>query len=114
MVFSNVIKDKKLRIVGGLSLLLLAVGTIIFYARPAPATAPLIIHFEAYGGIDFTGEKTEILGILLSALIIIMINLFLSDFLYTRERFLSYIFTFVSLLFSILILITIGVIISVN
>jgi len=114
MLFSNLIKDKYLRVVAVASLLILFLTALIFYFTLGSITTPLIIHFDAYKGIDFLGSRLDVFGILLSALVMILINLFLSNFLYNRERFLSYIFTFVSLLISILILIAIGVIISVN
>ncbi len=114
MVFSNIIKDKYLRVVVALSLLILFITALIFYLKIGSATTPLIIHFDIYKGIDFLGNKTKVFGILLLTLIILLINFFLADFLYNRERFLSYIFTFVSLGLAILILITINVIISVN
>ena len=113
-MFSNIIKDKYLRVVAGLNLLILILATLIFYVRLGSVTTPLVIHFDAYKGIDFLAGRIEVFGILLSALVIILINLFLADFLYNRERFLSYIFAFISLELTVLILIVIGVIISVN
>jgi len=113
-VFHSLIKDKYLRVVAAVSFLILFLTAVIFYLALGSTTAPLIIHFDAYKGIDFLGSRLDVFGILLSALVIILINLFLSNFLYNRERFLSYIFTFVSLLISILILIIISVIVNVN
>jgi hypothetical protein len=113
----NIVKDKYLRAVFGLGLLILLIAFFFIYVEfdvPAESPAGLIIHFDAYKGIDFIGGKLDVFGILITALAIILINLFLADFLYHRERFLSYIFGFGSLGLSILILIAIGVIISVN
>jgi len=114
MIFSNLIKDKYLRVIAIISFLILFLAAIIFYLALGSTTTPLIIHFDAYKGVDFLGSRWDVFGILLSTLVMILINLFLSNFLYNRERFLSYIFGFVSLLTSILILVAIGVIISVN
>lgn len=113
-MFHSLIKDKYLRIVAALSFFILLLAAIIFYLALGSTTTPLIIHFDAYKGIDFLGSRLDIFGILLSALAMILINLFLSNFLYNRERFLSYIFAFVGLLISILILIIISVIVNVN
>ncbi len=77
-------------------------------------TSSLIVHFDAYKGIDFLGNKIDVFGILLSALVMVLINLFLAEFLYNRERFLSYIFGFISFGLILLILIAISVIISAN
>lgn len=110
----DIFRDKYLRSIFGLSLTTLIVSFVIGYFNFNKIDTPLIIHFDAYRGIDFLGEKTKILGFLISALVMILINMYLSDFLYRRERFLSYVFAFVSLIISILILIALGVIISVN
>ncbi len=114
MLFANIIKDKYLRAVGALSALVLFLATAIFYLKLGQTTTSLIIRFEADRNIDFLANRMEVFGILLSALTIILINFFLADFLYRRERFLSYIFSFASLVIAVLILIIISVIISVN
>jgi hypothetical protein len=114
VIFNKIIKDKYLRVVGGLSLFILLVSTLIFYVGEDSMTSPLTIHFDAYKGINFLGSKIQVYGIIISALVMVLINLFLAGFIYRRERFLSYIFGFASLELSILILIVIGVIISVN
>ena len=110
----NIIKDKYIRVVEGLSLLILLLAAAIFYLKLGQTATPLIIHFEADKGVDFLAGRLQIFGILISGLTIILINLFLADFLYFRERFLSYILSFTGLLVSVLILIAIAVIISVN
>jgi len=94
--------------------LILLLAALIFYSKLGSTTMPLIIHFEADKGVDFLGGRLEVFGILFSGLIMILINLFLVDFLYHRERFLSHIFSFANLLVAILILIAIAVIINVN
>lgn len=115
MAFLNIIKDKYLRVVAILSVLILFLATLIFYFKlGGQATIPLIIHFEAGKGIDFLAGRLEVFGILLSALAMILINFFLADFLYHRERFFAYIFGFAGLPITVLILIVISVIVSVN
>ncbi len=114
MVLLNFIKDKYLRVVGPVSFLILFLAAIIFYLSLGSTAGPLIIHFDVHKGVDFLGGWLDVFGILITAFIILSINFFLSTFLYERERFLSYIFAFTSLLLSILILIAISVIINVN
>jgi len=109
-----IFKDKYLRAVFALSLTLLFFCLIFAYSRLANISGSLIIHFDAYSGIDFFGGRMEIFGILVSALAIVLINGFLADFLYDRERFLSYFLGFGSLGLSILILIATSVIILIN
>lgn len=110
----SIIHDKYLRVVFGLSFLILFFAFIFGYVKFGSVSAPLIIHFDVYKGIDLVGSRASVIEILVAAGVMILINLFLADFLYSRERFLSYIFGFGSLLLVILILIATGVIISVN
>lgn len=110
----NFIKDKSLRLVFGLSFSILVFEFVFIYLKLIGADTPLVIHFDAYKGIDFIGGKTEVFGVLFSFSAMLVINLFLAEFLYYRERFLSYLFGFIGLWLSILILIVVSVIISVN
>jgi len=113
-MLKNILKDKYLRVVAGISIFIWLLTGIIFYSWFNLSSGNLILHFNAYNGIDFLGSQGDIFGILLSGLVIILINMYLSNFMYNRERFLSYIFSFANLVVSILILIVINVIISVN
>ncbi|MBI5306703.1 hypothetical protein HZB04_03940 [Candidatus Wolfebacteria bacterium] len=110
----GIIKDKYLRAVFGLSFLLLIFLLAIVFAKLRDISAPLIIHFDVYRGIDFFGGKLEIFGIIATAFIAVVINFLLADFFYWRERFLSYVLGFGSLAFVILILIAVGVIVNIN
>ena len=109
-----IVKDKYLRAVFGISFAILIFIFLLALLKLGGVTAPLIIHFDAYKGIDFLGGKMEVFGILISVFSMLLINAFLADFLYNRERFLSYIFGFAGLGLMILILIVVSVIISVN
>ena len=114
MLFYSTLKDKYLRVVFVFSFLTLFFLSFVAFMKLQNVSSPLVIHFDAYKGIDFFGGKTEIFGILFSAFVMVLMNFFLADFLYNRQRFLSYLFSFGSLAISILILIAISVIISVN
>ncbi|HDH31549.1 MAG TPA: hypothetical protein ENH26_02110 [Candidatus Wolfebacteria bacterium] len=109
-----ILRDKYLRVVFGLSFLILILISCIAYIKLGENTAPLILHFDIYKGIDFLGGRIEAFGILISSFAMILINLLLANSFYNRERFLSYIFGFVSFGLVILILIGVSVIISVN
>ena len=74
----------------------------------------LILHYDGYKGIDFLGNKGDILGVLGLSAVIVGFNFLLAKKLYYKERFLSYVFSFSSSIFSLLILIGIFVIISIN
>lgn len=86
----------------------------VAYLRLAEIRTPLIIHFDAFKGIDFLGDRFDVFNILIVALAIVLINLFLAEFIFDRQRFLSFAFAFIGLAISILILIAISVIIAVN
>ncbi len=110
----NIIKDKYLRAVFVLSFLVLIFALAEILLQLNKLSVPLIIHFDAYRGIDFLGGKMEIFGILISSFIVIFINFILSNFFYNREKFISYGLGLASLGLSILILIAVSVIMSVN
>ena len=114
MFIPNIIKDKYLRVIFGLSLLVLIFNFVFAFLYLGDVKTPLIIHFDPFKGIDFLGGRTDVFGILTAGFVIVILNILLANFLYNRDRFLSFIFAFVSLTLSILILIVISVIISVN
>ena len=110
----KVIKTKNLAIIFGLSLGILVLTTLVVYLRLAESAAPLIVHFDVQKGIDFLGNRFDIFNILIVALVIFLINFILAEFIFDRQRFLSFVFAYVSLAISTLILIAISVIISIN
>ena len=110
----NIIKDKYLRVVFVLSFLVLVFALAEIFLQLNKLSTPLIIHFDAYRGIDFLGGKMEIFGILISSFILISINFILSNFFYYREKFISYGFGLTSFWLSVLILIAVSVIKATN
>jgi hypothetical protein len=114
MSLSRLARDRYFSVAIGLSFLILIIASAIFYVRVEPTDKPLILHFDSYRGIDFLGSRAQVFGIILSVFVLLLINFFLARLLYDRERLLSYIFVFASLLLSILILMAVSVIISAN
>ena len=110
----KVFKNKNFVIIFGLGLGFLILTAGVAYLRLAEIRTPLIIHFDAFKGIDFLGDRFDVFNILIVALAIVLINLFLAEFIFDRQRFLSFAFAFIGLAISILILIAISVIIAVN
>lgn len=94
-------------------ILLLAVFGIVYFYLDADGKS-LIIHFNRGNGIDFSGARNEVYGILFSGLGIILINGFLAVIFYRRVRFLAYLTLFFNLFLTSLLLIAVAVIISVN
>ena len=113
MILRYILKDKYLRITAAISVFILFLTAAIF-SFAGPFEKQIILHFDSYNGIDLLGGKWQVFGILFAALMILVINFYLSDFIYSRDRFLSYMFIFSGLLLSILILTAVSVIIYVN
>ncbi|MDP3052404.1 MAG: hypothetical protein Q8N22_00395 [bacterium] len=110
----KIFKNRNFIIIFGLSLGFLILASGATFLRLAEIKTPLIIHFDAFKGIDFLGDRFDVLKILIVALVIILINLFLAEFIFDRQRFLSFVFAYVGLVTSALTLIAIAVIISIN
>jgi len=114
MVLPAIIKDKMTVIPFVVALILLVIAFSYAYVNFADFQGLLIVHFDSYRGADFLGEPKDVFGILGVALAVLIINGFIADELYWRERFLAYIIAYGSVFFSLLILIAVLVIISVN
>ena len=110
----RILRDKNLKIIIIASAAIFLLSFIIASVKFIPWDGPVIIHFDAYKGIDIVKSKGAVFGALLSSLAILFVNFIISEFIYSRERFLSYIFSATGLIFSILVLIFIGVLVSVN
>lgn len=71
---------------------------------------PVVLRLDFYTRRDWLGNRWDVFELLLLSLAMLFFNFFLADFLYRRERFLSYIFSFVSLFLSLIVLAIIVVI----
>lgn len=98
----------------GIALIIMIVAFSFFYVRLVDVEHLIIIHFESLRGVDFLGSKNEVIGILFSGLALNVINFLLASFLHNRQRLLSYLIGLMNIFISLLILLTIIVIISVN
>lgn len=74
----------------------------------------LILHWDIYRGTDVFGSPQSVVGIFIIATVALLLNFILASYLYNRERFLAYLFSFSSIVFSILVLIAAGAIIYFN
>lgn len=113
-IIKEVLKDKYLRIIFAISALLLLIIFALICFKFIAVNNPIIVHFDAYRGIDFLGSRINIFGIFFTALVVFLINLVLSNILFYRERILSYIFASATLFFIVLVLVSVAAIISVN
>lgn len=74
----------------------------------------LIMHYDGYKGIDFLGDKNDVYSLIGVSAVMIILNAWLANRVYFRERFLSYLLAFSSFVLSVLILIGVFAIISIN
>lgn len=93
---------------------LLIIAFSFYYVKIAENGNLLVIHFDSYKGIDFFGDRRDVLDIIISGFVIFLINLALTKPLYSRERFLAYAIAVSMVIFTVLILLAVNVIISVN
>ncbi|KKU91082.1 MAG: hypothetical protein UY23_C0004G0027 [Candidatus Jorgensenbacteria bacterium GW2011_GWA1_48_11] len=100
-----------LLIVSG-ALMLFSLGLIYF--NIASFGSPVILHFDAFKGVDFLGDRLDVWLIWLSVLLIMILNVLLGEFLFYRERILAYLLIGANLLLALLTLAVSGVIVSVN
>ncbi len=84
------------------------------FVKLGDVKTPVIIHFDAYKGIDFLGGRFDIGGIILMGLTVLVLNAFLADILYKREKLLSYVVVFSTMAVTCLIFIGVSVIIGIN
>jgi hypothetical protein len=92
--------------------LIIAAGMTIFMLPMG--TDHLILHFDPEHSIDFLGGKNMVLSVLGILLVMNGINFILCREVYYRERFLSYLVAFTTLIVSIFCLIAAGVIVTIN
>jgi hypothetical protein len=96
------------------SVILALIAFIRALVRLAKINNLLILHFDSYRGIDYLGNKEDVFSIIGFSFTVIVINFLLAKKLYYKERLLSYFLSFGSTIFSLLILIGVFVIISIN
>lgn len=114
MIVPNLIKDNYLRVVLGVTLALHTIITAIMLVNFLPRRESIVLHFDAYRGIDFVGGRIDLVGVLLSGYVMLGLNFMLADFLYDRDRFFSYVLSFASLLLALLFAVAMMIIYSVN
>lgn len=110
----EIFKEKILVILSALSGAFLFFGLVLIYFNIHNFSLPVILHFDAFRGIDLFGERVDVWGIWFTGLIAILVNTYLAEVLFYRERVLSYLFIGANFLLALLVLIISGVIVSVN
>lgn len=114
MTIPIIFKNKYLAPIFVISAIVLVVASSLAYVGILDNVNLLVIHFDSYKGADFFGNRGDVVDILITAVVVWLINIFLANEFYFKERFLSYVLANGTLAFMILILIAVNVIISVN
>lgn len=109
-----IFKDKILLVFSALSAVLILASAALIFFNIGNLSAPLILHFDTYRGVDLTGEVSDLWLILIGGAVIVLLNAFLSGVLFYRLRPLSYLLTATNFLIAILLLAAVAVIVSVN
>lgn len=103
-----------IKAVFGASFFLLAIAFGLFYFHLAQVSNFFIVRFDSLFGLTFLGGRMDILEILATGLVINLTNTILAWVFYSRDKFLAHLLSFFTLFFSLLILIAMGVIITIN
>jgi hypothetical protein len=93
-------------------LVLVSVGVVFFNLEVLPSK--LIIHFDAFRGVDFFGDITDVWWLTGLVACMVALNLGLAVGFFYRERIASYLLVATNVLLSLLLLIAIVTVISVN
>lgn len=96
------------------SIAILALAYILFYIYLAPISNLIVVGFDGIRELNLLGTTEDVFFILTSGGVLVLINLFLAGVLIKRDTFLAGLLPFASLVVSILILISVGVIIANN
>jgi hypothetical protein len=107
-------RQKVLLILMGLTAALFLASLVLSLLRLGDLSYPVILHFDAFNGVNFVGNMTDFWSIWFSGLVIVVLNTWLAGTLFRRERFLSYLFVSVNVLIALLVLIITGVVVSAN
>ncbi len=107
------LKDRYIAIIFLISGIVWVISFSQVYVNILDVSNVLVIHFDSFRGADFFGEKSDVFDIIVTAAIILGINLGLAHIFYFRERFLSYVLAGVTLIYMVLILLAVNAIISI-
>ena len=78
---------------------------LVLYLRLTPAEFPIPLHYTIYFGIDYINNWSQAYYLPLTGLIIIIVNVIISIFLYRYSKLLAYLLTGSALLVQFILLI---------
>ncbi len=114
MVIPSIFTRKPLLILSSLSGIAVLGSLILAFLKLGGLSYPLVLHFDNFQGVDFLGNTTDFWGIWFGGFAFIVLNFFLGEVMFKKERVLSYVFLSVNLLLSLLLFIITAVIIAAN
>lgn len=98
----------------GISFVILAVATAFTYRAFYDVTHLLIVHVDAFRGIDFLGTRRDVFGIAATGFAAYFTNAFLASACRDRYPFLAGMIAWSTFAFSILVGIALGIIVANN
>ncbi len=110
----SIFTRKPLLILSGLSGIAILGSLILAFSKLGGLSYPLVLHFDSFQGVDFLGDTTDFWGIWLGGFACIVLNFFLGEVMFKKERILSYVFLSANLLLSLLLFVITAVIINAN
>lgn len=93
-------------------LLITSIGAVFLNLEALPSK--LIIHFDQFRGVDFFGDITDVWWLVGLVVGMVALNLVLATGFFYRERIASYFLAATNVLLSLLLLVAIATILSVN
>lgn len=100
--FRFLIKDKVI-FLSVIAILLINFATWMNLFRIKKADGLIPLHYNIYFGIDYMGEWYKIFTLPIIGLIIFSVNLFISIFVYFKDKFISYILLVSAILIQIIL-----------
>ncbi|MEX2436817.1 MAG: hypothetical protein WD471_01475 [Candidatus Paceibacterota bacterium] len=110
----DIFKSRIILLFLGLSVLLLITSFILILINVGDLSYPLILHFNSYEGVNLTGEASSLWSILIVAVLVVVLNFFIGNSLFKRERMMAYLIFAINVIISIVTLISVAQIISIN
>jgi len=111
---AHFLRDKTLRTLFIIGLLLFVMSFVFVLLKANVLSFPVILHFDVMSGVDRFGDQSSVWGVWGLGFILFLINSVLGEVFFLRERVLSFVCFGANLFLSILFLIILSVIITVN
>lgn len=114
VVIPSIFRKKPLLVLSGLSGIAILGSLILAFLKLKGLSYPLVLHFDIFRGVDFLGDTTDFWGIWLGGFACIILNFFLGEVMFKKERVLSYVFLAINLLLALLLFIITAIVIGAN